>query len=49
LEARDTLRAVLAPALRLPTLLRRGPQIAQALRVSRVDRPMQMTTAAKFM
>jgi hypothetical protein len=43
LEARDTLLAVIAPALRLQKFIQRGPAIARSLRVSRPNRPMQMS------
>lgn len=42
LEARDTLQAVMAPALSLGTFLQRGRAIARALRVIRPKRPMQL-------
>ena len=43
LEARDALVAVIAPALTLRKFLRRGRAIARALRVTRPNRPMQMS------
>jgi len=49
IEARDALLAVIAPALRLRTFLRRGRQIARALRVLRPRRPMQLSEAAKIL
>jgi hypothetical protein len=41
-EVRDTLRAILAPALDLAHLLRRGRALALCLRKQRLDRPMQL-------
>lgn len=49
IEARDALLAVIAPALSLPVFLRRGRQIARALRVLRPSRPMQLSKAAKIL
>jgi hypothetical protein len=43
LEARDTLRQVLAQPIPLSQLIRHGRQIALALRVKRRNRPMQLT------
>lgn len=43
MEARDTLRQLLAPPLRLSHLLQRGHSIALALRVERPDRPTQLS------
>jgi hypothetical protein len=41
IEARDSLRGVLAPRLRLEHLLRNGPRIARRARVKRPQRPLQ--------
>jgi len=49
LEARDALLAVIAPALRLGTFLRRGRAIARALQVHRPKRPMQLFTVAQIL
>ncbi len=49
IEARDALLAVVAPALSLSTMLRRGRQIARALRVLRPNRPMQLSKAGKIL
>ncbi len=46
LEARDTLKAALVPALSIGHWLRRGRAIAKALRVLRSGRPMQLSQAA---
>ncbi len=43
LEVRDSLRQVLAPALSLTHLLRRGRKIALSLRTKRPKRPMQLS------
>ena len=48
LEARDALMAVIAPALSLRKFLRHGRAIAQALRVIRPHRPMQMSRVRKY-
>ena len=48
LEARDTLLAVLVPALKVTTFLRRGKAIARKFRVNRPGRPMQLSRAAEF-
>ena len=49
MEARDTLLAVIAPALTLRRFLRRGPAIARALRVLRPNRPMQLLQARSIL
>ena len=49
LEARDTLLAVIVPALPLGTFLRRGRAIARAMRVHRPGRPMQLSKAANIL
>jgi hypothetical protein len=43
LEARDTLLAVIVPALPLRHFLKRGPAIARRLLVRRPNRPMQLS------
>ena len=48
-EARDTVVAIIAPALKVRTFLRRGRELARALQVHRANRPMQLTTAAKIL
>jgi hypothetical protein len=48
LEARDTLLAVVVPALKVETFLRRGKAIARKFRVNRPARPMQMSQAAEY-
>lgn len=40
-EVRDSLRAILAPALRLLHLLRHGARIAEKARIKRPKRPLQ--------
>jgi len=40
-EIRDAVKAVLAPALSLKRLIRRGPEIARSLRQTRRRRKMQ--------
>ena len=42
LEARDSLRSVLAPPLALSHLLAHGRELALSLRVRRPTRPMQL-------
>ncbi len=49
LEARDALQAVIAPALKLRTFLRRGRSLARALQVLRTDRPMQLSKVAEVL
>jgi hypothetical protein len=49
LEARDSLLAVIAPALPLRRFLRRGRAIARALRVIRPKRPMQLAAARRIL
>lgn len=49
LEARDTLLAVIAPAISLQKFLSRGRTLARALRVIRPRRPMQLTKAARLL
>jgi len=49
LEARDALLRVLVPALSLQQFLRRGRNVARALRVLRPHRPMQLLSAGKIM
>lgn len=41
--------AVIAPALRLHVFLRRGRQIARALRIDRPERPMQLSKAREIL
>lgn len=41
IEIRDAVKAVLAPAISLRKLIRRGPKIARSLRQSRRCRKMQ--------
>jgi hypothetical protein len=41
IEIRDAVKAVLAPALSIRKLIRRGPEIARSLRQSRRRRKMQ--------
>jgi hypothetical protein len=49
LEARDALRAVIAPALPLCRFIARGRAIARALRVNRRNRPMQLTRLSEIL
>lgn len=49
LEARDTLLAVIVPAMKLSRFLRRGRALARALRVIRPARPMQLSRAARIL
>ena len=48
LEARDTLRQTLAPALPLAHLLTHGPRLAIKTRVRRPKRPPQIVHLAKM-
>lgn len=41
IEARDSLRGILAPSLSLRHLLANGPRIARRARVNRPERPLQ--------
>ncbi len=49
LEARDTLLAVIVPALKLRRFLVRGRALARALQVNRPQRPMQLSRVAKIL
>jgi hypothetical protein len=49
IEARDALLPVVAPALSVQTILRRGRHIARALQVLRPNRPMQLSQTAKIL